>query len=81
MKIGDLMIYLPVLFMILFACLIGGLIIKDMMVTKECNTLSGCEVHKCFQDNSVTIFQQTSASLKYQNCLLEEREDNAQLKN
>jgi len=77
MKLMDLIIYLPVLMMILFGCLMGGLIIKEMMVTKECNALSGCEVHKCFQDNSVMIFQQTSASLKYQNCLL----DNAQLKN
>ncbi len=73
MKIGDMMIYLPVLMIVMFALLIGGLVIKDMMITKECSALSECEEHKCFQDKSVMIFQQSAAALKYQNCLLEEQ--------
>ena len=59
MKFDDVVIYLPILVMVLFFGLLGWMVIEDIIVTKECNALSGCEVHKCFQDNSVMIFQQT----------------------
>ena len=60
--------------LLIISVIVGGIfIINKSNKLESCNQMITCEKYKCFEKESITVFQSINDNLQYQNCLLEQQ--------